>query len=80
MLSLLLQGRDIRTAEAASDAEYAARVASFPRDLFGARLNASLEELQPRDRKTARPPAKRHPREPLLERSEAKVRRGWIVV
>ena len=80
MLSLLLQGRDIRTAEAASDAEYAARVASFPRDLFGARLNASLEKLQPRDRKTARPPVKRHPREHLLERSEAKVRRGWIVV
>ena len=77
------QGRDIRTAEAgaialraAADAEYAARVGSFPRDLFGARLKASFEELQPRGRKTARPPAKQPTREPLLVKTEAKVRRG----
>ena len=57
-----------------ADAEYGARVASFPRDPFGARLHASLQELQHPARKTARPPAKRPPREPLLERSEVKVR------
>ena len=73
------QGRDFRTAEAsraAEDTEYTARVASFPRDPFGARLQASLQELQFPGRKTTRPPAKRPPREPLLERREVKVRMG----
>ena len=63
-----------------ADAEYNGRVASFPRDPFGARLHASLQELQHPVRKTARPPAKRPPRKPFLESSIVKVREGCAVV
>ena len=64
----------------AVDGELATRVASFPRDLLGARLKASLEEARPSSRKTPRPSAKRPPREPLLVKSEAKVRMGCDVM
>ena len=81
------QGHDFRTAEARAvalraeaDAELGARMASFPRDPLGARLYASLQELQHPARKTARPPAKRPPRKPFLERSDVKVRGGCAVV
>ena len=81
------QGQDLRekaearaiALKAAADAELAARTASFPRDLLGARLKASLEEARPSSRKTPRPAAKRPPREPLLVKSEAKVRMGCDV-
>ena len=72
------QGQDLREkAEARAiasqdeaSAEYNRRVASFPRDLLGARLQ------EHEARKTSQPrPTKRPPREPLLERNIIKVRR-----
>ena len=67
------EARAIASQDEAS-AEYNRRVASFPRDLLGARLQASLQEHEAR--KTSQPrPTKRPPREPLLERNIIKVRR-----